>query len=89
MIFNITYLTTFKPNVRNKNDKPTTIRHFDVPLKWVKSDIAEMQETWTLLNVELTLQHHYLDDPIKLDPPSMEDAFKNGMTFNEWMDACK
>jgi hypothetical protein len=89
MIFNITYLTTFKPNVRNENDKPTTIRHYDVPLRLVERDIAEMQETWTLLNVELTLQHHYLDAPIKLDPPSMEEAFKNGMTFNEWMDACK
>ena len=89
MIFNITYLTTFKPNVRNDNDKPTTIRHYDVPLRLVERDIAEMQETWTLLNVELTLQHHYLDTPIKADPPSMEQAFKNGMTFNEWMDACK
>ena len=88
MIFNITYLTTFKPNVRNENDKPTTIRHYDVPLRLVEKDIAEMQETWTLLNVELTLQHHYLDAP-EQKVKSMEEALKNGMTFKEWMDACQ
>jgi len=88
MIFNITYLTTFKPNVRNENDKPTTIRHYDVPLRLVEKDIAEMQETWTLLNVELTLQHHYLDAP-EQKVKSMEEALKNGMTFEEWMDACQ
>tara|TARA_R100000479_G_scaffold36276_1_gene16067 strand:+ start:25 stop:231 length:207 start_codon:yes stop_codon:yes gene_type:complete len=60
MIFNIAYLVTFKEDIRTSDDKPTLLRSFDVPLDKVEKDIEEHRDEWTLLNVELTLQHHHL-----------------------------
>ena len=60
-LFNIEYLVTFASDIRTGEDKPMVIRHFDIPTENIDKDIEEMRDEWTLLNVQLTLQHHYLD----------------------------